>query len=962
MAQYEMNLRDYWRIIMKRKKVIVAVPIIVAFLVYIRSERPKDIYFASSQVEIQQVTDYTGLMIQSLYYQEGDNLSTHAENILSSPVLARVAKKMAIIPDTTLTPEQIWTNYKRDVQRLKGAIIVEPVGATNLLKITARSAISSEYVIKLANTVAQVYAQYANYIRNKQTIDAYNTLKRQIEEQKRLLEESENKLLEYQKVGKGIITFSADKLSELSDEYLKNESEIDFYQSQITALNELRFVPVEDVTFVKVFASPTDNEYLRELVKKLRDLEKRKNDLLVYHTPNSPTVLEIKKEIDEVIQNILQERNKILETMQKRQSELKKLLTELPKQQFELERIRGEVERNNALYTELRSSFQTAELRKAQQQNIVRVADLATYADSRPSGTGPKTKTFVGFIIGAALGLVIAFVMETFDTSIGTIEDVESYLETTVLGVIPHIDMDRQISKLVNRNPASADNPDLKEYASLVSHFDPKSPVSESYRTLRTNIEFAKLEKGGSRLLITSATVKEGKTITATNIAITMAQMGNKTLIINCDLRRPKIHRRFGLEATPGLTDVLLGTVTWQDAIKGITDIYMGKMDMMEDLMGAPGLDNLYILAGGNIPPNPSELLGSPRMTQLLDDVKEEFDMVILDCPPVLPVTDATILATRVDGVILVYQIGRIARFALKRAKVHIENVNAIVWGVVLNDIRAEVGYEQNLTKYYGKYYAETEGILDGANIVEKIVYRTREYFDKFKDKAISIIKRTHGEGSVSTEVKEYKKEELEVYSGESGFRKYGKYLLLFLIISGLVVAGIKGLQFLKKPEKMVKIDKGITVEEGSSNEGPSVPAGEADVQSVKPEVSEENLVTGEKPVIDEKVTVEEKPVIKEKPIGAVPVTSTGEIYSILVLSSEDHTTASGLISRLLRNGYKSYLVKESSADGSTLYKVFVGKFKSKNLAGTIARNLMNSNGFKNVSVTLVDESLISGS
>jgi len=224
---------------------------------------------------------------------------------------------------------------------------------------------------------------------------------------------------------------------------------------------------------------------------------------------------------------------------------------------------------------------------------------------------------------------------------------------------------------------------DLK---SLIVHNNPKSPIAESYRVLRTNIQFASVDKPIKAIAVTSSGPEEGKTTTIANLAITFAQSGSKVLLIDADLRKPRVHKAFGLSNITGMTTVLAQHADYK------TCIASGKVD------------NLYILPAGPIPPNPSELLSSNAMKAFVERLREDFDIILLDSPPVGVVTDAAILSTIVDGTILVVSSGQVEIEAAQRAKELLQKVNANILGVVLNKI-AKNSKDTYYFNYY--YYAE---------------------------------------------------------------------------------------------------------------------------------------------------------------------------------------------------------------------------------------------------------------
>ncbi len=235
--------------------------------------------------------------------------------------------------------------------------------------------------------------------------------------------------------------------------------------------------------------------------------------------------------------------------------------------------------------------------------------------------------------------------------------------------------------------------------------------MAESFRALRTNIQYLTIERGLKSFVVTSTNPEEGKTCVAANLAVTFAQMGKRTLLVESDLRKPQVHRMFGIQRESGLTDIILDDRPWRDTTKSIAEFLMGTFHL-DDLLMTPGMDNLHIITSGDIPLNPSEILFSERMNAFLDEVRDAYDYVFFDTPPVIPVSDAAIMGSNVDGVIFVYEVGKVGRAALKRAKFLIENVKGRVVGIVMNKVKAEISpdfYDMEYYRYYGNKYAYGE-------------------------------------------------------------------------------------------------------------------------------------------------------------------------------------------------------------------------------------------------------------
>jgi capsular exopolysaccharide synthesis family protein len=219
----------------------------------------------------------------------------------------------------------------------------------------------------------------------------------------------------------------------------------------------------------------------------------------------------------------------------------------------------------------------------------------------------------------------------------------------------------------------------------IITQTNPKSPISEAYRVLRTNIQYSNIDKRIKTIVVTSSEPMEGKTTTVVNLAVTFAQAGNKVLVIDSDLRKPKIHSMFGINNDKGLTNLIAGHGAHKDFIQ--------KVD----------IDNLSILTSGTIPPNPSELLASNSMKEFLKKVCEEFDIILFDAPPVGIVTDAAIISTYVDGTILVANSGHVGIETIKRSKDLLQKVDAKILGVVMNKLsRSYKKSNYNYSYYYG--------------------------------------------------------------------------------------------------------------------------------------------------------------------------------------------------------------------------------------------------------------------
>lgn len=334
---------------------------------------------------------------------------------------------------------------------------------------------------------------------------------------------------------------------------------------------------------------------------------------------------------------------------------------------------------DNSINTAVRIANTTATIFQEQIQKMMKIDNVsivspaAVEGDISPVKPNPMLNIAIGIILGLVLSIGIVFLLEFLDNTVKSEEDVEKILGLPIIGVITSITdvpnaKDSRSSRVSNHHRARGsqlarkqkhNNKQLTAHRRIISHIIPKSPTAEQYRTLRSNIQFSNVDKDIKSIVMTSSGPGEGKSTTAANLAIVYAQQGSKVLLVDADLRKPTAHYSFKLENFIGFTSILT------------------KNTLLKESVQSTEIPNLSVLTSGPIPPNPSELLASIQMKKLLQEMKEEFDFIILDTPPTLAVTDAQILANQADGTILVVSSGKAEKSSAIRAKELLINANA---------------------------------------------------------------------------------------------------------------------------------------------------------------------------------------------------------------------------------------------------------------------------------------------
>ena len=317
------------------------------------------------------------------------------------------------------------------------------------------------------------------------------------------------------------------------------------------------------------------------------------------------------------------------------------------------------------------------------------------------SHSKPLTAILQAMAFGLALAIGLAFLIEYQDKTLKTPDEIEAYLRLPSLAAVPsfaRVESKQFGNARINGNGTANLPAKNMEIAGSLSRY---SVIGEAYRGLRTALMLSRAGSPPKSILITSSSNSEGKTVSAINTGVVFAHTGAKVLIIDADLRRPRCHKVLGIENRQGLTEVLAGT---------------SKVDQ---LIRDTGIEGLWLLTAGSIPPNPSELVGSERMRETLASMVVEFDLVIVDSPPLMPVTDAMLLSTMVDGVVLVVNSKKTAKQLARAALARLEFARAKLFGVLLNEVDVNSPHYRYYSSYhggYGDYHPYTSDPADQAD------------------------------------------------------------------------------------------------------------------------------------------------------------------------------------------------------------------------------------------------------
>lgn len=673
---------DYWQVVKNRYGVILLTLLLVfmtaSVITYVMPKKYES--YATIEVKPPERTQPLG----GITNDRGPTMTpqffgTEFEKIKSRNSLSLVVERLDLVNKWGV-PQEVALSI------LKGIVNTQNIRGTDLISITVRHT-NKEDARDVTAEVARAYKDYRTNLEGKSLEKTINELKKAVREQEDKVEERRKVLTTITRT-KGLAYFG-DRVQggggitdeELGAQFLLNqynEQSSDKVQLQTQIESLLKY----DSEQLLIYASGLDlpDNIIKTLYPQYLELKRQIDGLKASGLGDRhPTVLtnqrvcdSMKDQLDEGVVNLRTRLQGQLETAKERLDRVEAMMetskVEKTERSIDIQDYvdaKKSFETDQALLEQMQLNLVSKEIEaKAVPESIV-VHDDPVISDS-PVSPNVTLNLVLGAVVGLIFGVGIAFFLEYLDTSVKSLEDVERYLQVPVLAVIP-----KDVGVLHKQNGMS--------------------PDAEAYRILRTNIEFNRKNPEDNAITVVSGGAGEGKSTTLVNLAYICAQGGYTTLMIDADLRRPRLHTFFDINNSVGLTNFLT------------TEL------MLEDVILQTPVDNLYFMPSGILPADAAGILNSRRMSELIQDVKQRFDLVLVDSPPILGVSDASVLASEVDLTMIVVQHRKLPRNMLLRVKQAVENVGGHVIGVVLNnvDVRSDSQY-QYYTSYY-TYYAPAE-------------------------------------------------------------------------------------------------------------------------------------------------------------------------------------------------------------------------------------------------------------
>lgn len=678
------NLRHYWHVILERRWLVIAtfVSVFVLCLVYLY-KAPK-IYQATTRIQIDRESSTFNL--QDLVVSGGadtDYLQTQYKNLMSRSLIEAVIKKQKLNEDPRYAKELDIAEAVAD------DITVAPIRMSRLVDVRVEHT-NPKKAADIANTLVEEFIEQNAVLKQKRTLDTLFFLKAQANSLEKDVQEAEEKLHNYRTQVKFVslderYNVIAEALSQAQSRYTDAKARAENAETVIVELEQ----HVKDGKPIETFPAVASDPVVKDLQRQLTTQENDLAVLLKRYKDKHPTIIaarsridETRKSLDRAVQNLVEtlraeaRLTRVTEqTIGSNVKDWEERLTEWTKAKKDYDILVRKADTSKTLFNLVLSKMKEVELLGKDRANNIRIVDPAS-VPVKPVKPRIVTTLLLGAFGGLAVALGLALFVNYLDDSIKTQDDVETYLHLPFLGYVPNI----KSNSVVERD--------------LQSHLHPQSNASESFRTVRAAIALGS-KAGKMRVLTVTSTIpSEGKSLVASNLAIVTAQTGLKTLLIDSDMRRPSVHKAFQLHSPVGLAAYL-----------------MEKTQSIDELIHTTDIPNLDVVCCGATPSQPSELLGSRRMMQFMQEVSKRYDRIIMDCPPISAVSDPLVLSAMADGVVYVTKFNKIRREHARKSIQRLLDAGIHICGVVLNDIDFEgrdsyyYSYYYYQNRYYSSYY-----------------------------------------------------------------------------------------------------------------------------------------------------------------------------------------------------------------------------------------------------------------
>jgi polysaccharide biosynthesis transport protein len=581
--------------------------------------------------------------------------------------------------------------FRRTVEKFRKDLRVKREGTSKLVGVTYRSS-DPQLSAAVVNGITDTFIRYKLDTSHTESRSTVEVLREQIAGYRDELADAERQLQTFQEDQRVVAP------REQADQQIRRVAHMQVRRDELRAermslaalVEQVRTRPAAEGAAspyrrLATFPSFIHNRAIQDILAHLTGAEAQRSLLLERRNEVDPDVQQLTARIRDLEQQMYQVATAYLTSLDNQLAATERVLDgfegdlqRMPGNEVEYTRLAREQKLLSEVYLMLQTRLKEAEVQDAVDRGIVRVVDSAIVAEE-PRFPKMSVNLLLGTVLGLMLGFIAAFGRDLMDTTVRTPADAEQASRgLLVLGAIPRISTGRSVLRngggrwisLPGRQVVPAAKAPVDHR--LITRSDPRAAASEAYRALRTSITFAGQEKPLKLLVMTSALPGEGKSTNAANLAITLAQQGTRVLLVDADMRRGSLHGMLGGRRRPGLAHLLLGTTQLEEAVQTVET-------------GSPGL-SLYFLSCGDYPPNPAELLGSPRMRELTGELRARFDTVIFDAPPMNVVTDAAVLGPLADSTVLIARNGITNRSALEHAVTQLRNLRVPVGGVVLND------------------------------------------------------------------------------------------------------------------------------------------------------------------------------------------------------------------------------------------------------------------------------------